>query len=574
MRKGLNQCPVEFSVNKEYANKDIRFIDVTIDIMHTGDNLNMTSFDRRVIDKAIPSLKNIPILGYIVNPREEDSDFKGHEHELVVTDDEIKYVYSGRAYGVIPENCNPRWVTKDDGTGVQREYLRADGILWTKFDDCSEIFTRDGEKNHSVELTNMSGKVDQRGYYVVDKFDFDGCCILSTTDPKIRPAMTGSNITANFSVTTIAGEIKAMLNEYQVAKDYCVSEEGRHKFTVKGESVMDEKLNILKEFGLDATSFEFSLDDISVDELKAKCEELIAAIDAAAKDTGAENAEGEIPAVEAVDETNADEIVDGQNEEHECEQDPDANEVEDTEVEAEATIEAETEQVSEAEYALDTLQMLDEVNRALCAEKFVDSWGDECVRYWLEELTDAEVIVFDCADGKTYGIPYSMNGDNVSVDFEKKRRKKCSYVDWEDGGIDNDDPSEEFYMINLINKHVEEFAELKAKYEDIAPKYDAFVEAQEAAERAIISAKFDNLFAIMDEKLGDCEEYVRLKDNRDIGYDAMEKECYALVGKRMEFSYVPSTKTEGSSVRFGVFGVQTDTEGKYGDLFERYLSKK
>lgn len=40
----LNRCPVTFTVNQEYSGQDVRFVDVYIDVMHTGDNLNFTSF--------------------------------------------------------------------------------------------------------------------------------------------------------------------------------------------------------------------------------------------------------------------------------------------------------------------------------------------------------------------------------------------------------------------------------------------------------------------------------------------------------------------------------------------------
>lgn len=553
MRKGLNQCPVEFSINNEYSNKDTRFIEVTVDIMHTGDNLNMTNFTREVIDAAIPTLKNIPILGYIVNPYEEDSDFKGHEHEIVVTDDgDIKYIYSGRAYGVIPETCNPRWVTKDDGTGVMREYLRADGVLWTKFDDSAEIFSRDGSKNHSVELTNMSGKVDKRGYYVVNKFDFDGCCILSTSDPKIRPAMTGSNITANFSVSTIAGEIKAMLNEFQVTKDYCLSEEGKQEF-VKGESVMDEKLNILNEFGLDATSFEFSLDDISVDELKAKCAEFVA------------EHESDEPEVAEVVEPAA---------ENEAEPEAEvAEEVEPVTDEAENTVAERVENETESEFALNTIQMLDEVSAELRKEKYVDAWGDEYFRFHLEELADSDAIVYDYCDCRLYGIPYEMNGDNVVLNFEKKRRMKCSYVEWDEGEQPSESP---LMMFDIINKHASDYAELKAQYDEILPQFNAFVEAEAAAKAAVIEAKFTALYEQMDERLGDCAEYAALKANKELSYEEAEKECYALVGrKNVEFSYVPSKHADDAkTVRFGVFGSQAGASSRYGDLFEKFSVNK
>lgn len=225
----MNQrYPISFSKKNEYETSDFRFIDVCIDVMHTGANLNKTSFTKDVINKAVPTIANMPILGYVVNELDdEDKDFKGHEHELRITDTDVKYLYAGQAYGVIPESCNPRWVIKDDGTGTEREYLRVDGLIWTKFGDPVDIFTRDVTKNHSVELTDMvcEAKRDD-GITPVSSFKFDGCCILSTTDPKIQPAMTGSCVTANFSVDDITSQIRERLYEYQaLTQNYAAQNE-------------------------------------------------------------------------------------------------------------------------------------------------------------------------------------------------------------------------------------------------------------------------------------------------------------------------------------------------------------
>lgn len=516
MMSGLNRCPVTFTVNKEFNSKDTRFIDVSIDVMHTGDNLNFTSFTKEVIEAALPTIKNIPILGYIECNKDGDLDFKGHEHEIVIDDDGIKYVYSGSAYGVVPESCNPRWVTKDDGTGVMRDYIRVDGVLWTKFDDSVEIFERDIKKNHSVELLQMEGSVDERGYYNVSSFCFDGCCILSTTDATIRPAMTGSNIVAEFDVKTVASQIKDKLCEYEQIK----SKDGFVAFNEgdkKGDDKMDEKLAVLKEFDISEDSLDFSLEDISIEELREKCEEM------AKKKGGCKT------------------------------------------------------KCTASSYALDAVQKLEEARSVLEKEKFTDQWGDECCRYWMMEMTDTDLIVQDGMDWKVYGIPYKMDGDNIVVDYKCKRRMKCTYVDWEEGTAPSDEPIPTF---ELMKKHMDkaensinELKVFKDKYEEIQPKYDAYVAAEKAAAEQKDKENREKLFSVMDEQLGDSEEYSKLKENKEMSFADLSKECYALVGKkRMEFSYKPSVAANNNTVRFGVDGVQNghSTDSKYGDLFERY----
>ena len=73
----MNQrYPVSFIKKGEYESSDFRFIDVSIDVMHTGANLNKTSFTKDAINKAVPTIRNTPILGYVVDELdEEDKDF-------------------------------------------------------------------------------------------------------------------------------------------------------------------------------------------------------------------------------------------------------------------------------------------------------------------------------------------------------------------------------------------------------------------------------------------------------------------------------------------------------------------
>ena len=544
MDKRLNRLPVTFEKTGEVAGKDVRFINVSIDVMHTGDNLNGSTFSKEVVEQALDSIKNTPILGYIEQNAEGDLDFKGHEHELQVDEDGIKYVYAGSAYGVIPESCNARWVTRDDGTGTEREYLRVDGLLWTKFDDSCDIFMRDVSKGQSMELTNIDGYVDKRGYYVINKFDFDGCCVLSTTNPRIKPAMTGSEVVANFSVGTIAGQIKDMLAEYTAIQKSQSSKEAEIDNFAKGEDVLEKKNEILASYGIEASALDFSLEDITIEELEEKCKAMTAA--------PAESAE---PAQEPVQEPAA-------------------------EMSAEQKPESESAQ-AEQEYALTVCEQMDELREEVEAEKFVDRWGEECPRYWLQDVQEDRIIVIDMQDWKTYAFPFAMDGDNAVVNYDAKKRVKVQYVDWEDGAAESNMPVLYEELAGRITTAKEkadsaetEYTKTKAELDELQPKYDAYVAAEAAAKKAEDEAKREQLFELMDKRLDGDAEYAALRENKDMEFSALQDECYKLLGKKAaEFSYMPPKENNGGvkNARFGVSGVQMQpAEGKYGDLFERY----
>ena len=214
MSKNKLTLPITFEVKKEYESADTRFLSVTIDVLHTGLNLNDTIFTKKVVDENIDTIKNTPILGFIeVSP---DYDFKGHEYILTKVDGEITRKYLGHAYGLIPESCNPRWITKLCDDGKEREFLQVDALMWTKFSDATMIMNRDIEKAHSMELKDdtVDGYEDDDGNFVFTKFSFDGCCVLGDGH---SPAMVNSNIQVNYTVNDFIKEIQ---NEIQ--KNYTI----------------------------------------------------------------------------------------------------------------------------------------------------------------------------------------------------------------------------------------------------------------------------------------------------------------------------------------------------------------
>lgn len=549
----MNQrYPVSFIKKGEYESSDFRFIDVSIDVMHTGANLNKTSFTKDVINKAVPTIRNTPILGYVVDELdEEDKDFKGHEHELRITNKDVKYVYAGQAYGVIPESCNPRWIVKDDGTGIEREYLRVDGLIWTKFSDPVDIFTRDGTKNHSVELTDMAcGPADKNGNVPVGSFKFDGCCILSTTDPSIKPAMTGSCVTANFSVEDITAQIRDRLYEYQAIQQNYTAQNDNPSDEEKGDTTPmneNEKNSVATAENTAAENHETATPpaENTVQEPETQTTEKSVPAEGEDKTPAAENTvankdEGEAAPTENTAPT------------------------------------AEGEPAASSEFTLTANQLRDEVYNALLEIQVPSRWDHECMipKYWLTDIQDNEIIVTDSGTYQLMGIPYSMNGDNVVLEYENIKRKKVVYEDWDNGDVM---PG----LITMFSTLTDKLVELSDSYtkaanevSEIKPKLEAYQQAEADAKAAEMEAKRNALFATFDEKLGADAEYIALKENKEISYSDLETKCYALVGRKSaEFSYVPNKNNKGT-VRFGVGGTQNGSDVAYGGLIEHYLGNK
>lgn len=217
-QKKRNRLPVEFTINNVVDADDTRFLAITIDVLHTGENFNGSIFTKEVVDACAESIYNTPVLAYIVTNPDGTMDFKGHEYKEVEDENGKRYVYIGSAYGVIPESCNYRWIEKVCSDGVLREFFQVDALLWTRFEDAIDIFNRDGKKPHSMELelSSITGEENEEdGTFTFTGFQFSGCCLLSSTDENIQPAMIDSEAKlANFTADSVALEIKKRLGEY------------------------------------------------------------------------------------------------------------------------------------------------------------------------------------------------------------------------------------------------------------------------------------------------------------------------------------------------------------------------
>ncbi|KYG38075.1 hypothetical protein [Bacillus gaemokensis] len=212
MDKDILRLPVKFEQVSNVL--DDRFVRTKIYIAHEGENRNRCIFTKEILESMIPSLANVPILGYIAVDELGNDDFKGHEEALMVENNEFKIKYLGHAYGVIPEDNNARFETRYGEDGVEREYLVADGILWRKFPEVEEIFDRDGGfKSQSMELQHSSvkGYQDEHGLFVFTQAKFEGLCILGEG---VTPAMISSTIEKFSFADKFQTELSAMLTEF------------------------------------------------------------------------------------------------------------------------------------------------------------------------------------------------------------------------------------------------------------------------------------------------------------------------------------------------------------------------
>lgn len=268
MDKEMRTIPVIFEKLDSVDITDTRFIRVKIKLMHLGLNLNNSIFTKDVVDAAIPTLYNTPILGYVEKDKNGDKDFSDHRKVLTIDKKKISITYKGSSYGVIPESCNPRYEKEMCEDGVEREYLVVDGLVWTKIED-SDIFLRDEIKKQSMELDedSIEGGFDKEKHFVFSKIVFYGACTLGENT---TPAMIGSSIDTNFTLNEIKAKLE-QFNTYFSKQSQTSDDVDINNRNTEGGSILTKEFidNILAEFSVSLENIDFEITNTTTeDELR------------------------------------------------------------------------------------------------------------------------------------------------------------------------------------------------------------------------------------------------------------------------------------------------------------------
>lgn len=224
--KSKLSLPVMFQKIDDINDESKRFIKVKIWLLHLGQNFNGSVFEKEVVDKAIPTLQYVPIVGFIKEgtapakdaeskDKKATEDFSDHHYIIVKTENGKELKYVGSAYGVIlsSEDNNAHYEERLCDDGETRTFLVVDGIMWDMFEDSAEIMKRDIVKSHSMELwddeDSYDGYEDENGLFHFTKFSFRAACILGD---KYSPAMINSTVEVQFTVSDFIKRIQEELN--------------------------------------------------------------------------------------------------------------------------------------------------------------------------------------------------------------------------------------------------------------------------------------------------------------------------------------------------------------------------
>ena len=223
---------------QDYDKNTEGLLPVTLEACHINENLNRSEISEKVMTAAMPSFSNRPILGFI---HEVDGEPQFFTHNMHINDNnEIEY--DEIPIGTVRENCNPRYIEKDN-----KKYCVVDGYIYENYTKAADIIRREQRCDVSVELEIRELSFNSKNKtLVIEDFFFSGVTILGVDEEgnKVMPGMEGSNITiADFSRENNS----IFSNNKQVIELLSALNEKIDNLDIKQKSLKEGGLNSVKK---------------------------------------------------------------------------------------------------------------------------------------------------------------------------------------------------------------------------------------------------------------------------------------------------------------------------------------
>lgn len=204
---------VQSSIKK--LNPQFSLCDVLV--CYHGDNRNMTSLPKKVIEDNLYSIYGIPIVGewiYKLDGTDEKS-WGSHGGRIILDDKGIHFEQTTKPFGFVSKEAanNVSWVTITEKDGhTKNEYLKLSGcILWTdRYEESKTIL--DENFGQSMEIEFKKGHYRDDHYYEAEEFIFSALCILGTD---CEPCFESACIGRHYELDSFKKEFSLMLDEYK-----------------------------------------------------------------------------------------------------------------------------------------------------------------------------------------------------------------------------------------------------------------------------------------------------------------------------------------------------------------------
>lgn len=186
-------------------------------VCYHGDNRNMTSLPKNVIEENLYSIYGIPIIGewiYKLDGTDEKT-WGSHGGRIILDDKGIHFEQTTKPFGFVTKDAadNALWVTITEKDGhTKNEYLKLSGcILWTdRYEEAKTVL--DDNYGQSMEIEFKRGHYRDDHYYEAEEFIFSALCILGTD---VEPCFESACIGRHYELDSFKKEFSLMLDEYK-----------------------------------------------------------------------------------------------------------------------------------------------------------------------------------------------------------------------------------------------------------------------------------------------------------------------------------------------------------------------
>lgn len=506
-----------------------KYIKLRLRVCHDGVNPNMSEFDILDMDKAKDSINNIPLLANVVFSEDEDTDPDFGSHDIAIEEDkmnegEYRVIYKESPIGVVPETNNYE-VSEFDG----KNYVFVDCFVYRGYSNYAEdIINRDKDIKLSMEIIVDAYHYDNKTkVYQITDYRYKGITLLGKKyGTGMEHALATINDFSNDSAKEIASmsvEIEGVIAQTNGGHSFGkISKDDINNFNEqngkKEVDGLDEKLKLLEDYGLSVEKLDFSIDDLTMENLKAKLDGLKAKAD--------EDKEKQFALV-------------GQF-------------------------------IDEIRESL-SVEMIESEWGQYCKFSFVD-FDDE----------KSEVYFWDRSDWKLYGASFSKDGDSVKIDMETKKRMKFAIEPFNEGvdsdfsfegAVKDVFETVTTKATESANAIKSEFDTYKETYKTAETEVDELRTFKEDKLSEEYETAVEAVFSNFEEKLASIEEFKTLKENySEMSTDEIQKECFAILG-RQNFTFAKVTKKDSVAPRIPIHTPSHD-ENLYGGIFSVYGKSK
>lgn len=513
----------------------------TLQACHTELNNNKSFISEDVMNNALSSFYNRPILAFIHQTEEGEWNF--WDHRMTIEEDyngEARVEYLEQPIGVIPESGDAR-LEYDKEKG--KTYVVVNGLLYDDYGNRAVdiINNNGGEVTVSVEIAinQMSYNVKEDYLNIEDMVFMGVTCLGKTpTGEIVKPGMEGSNLKLdNFSEkenSMFSENYQSKLVEVLDKLNITLSNLNNVNFSQEGgDADMDKFNELLEQYGFTAEELDFDYEGMTTEELEAAFEEYACK---KKKKCSEEDNDPEATENEACKKKKkCEEEGNGEPEEEE----PVATEDEACKKKKKCSLDADGNMTVSFEISHEDIRSA-LFNLLGTYEEQDAEW------YWISNVYDDYFVYENWSGDKLYKQAYEVDGDNVSFSGDRQQVFKMILTE-----------SEKI----AIEKMRDDYSALESKYNELKEFKDNY-------EASVAQAEKDAIFESAEyAEIKDSDEFKALITDADkYSVDELKVKADLLFAASMKkkFSFEPEKK---NSVGINLNAKPNKKKEAYAGLF-------